>query len=704
MEQYDLGSFHVRIDKPPYIDTGLIMHYKGQTDTLPASVDMLMDQIAPDLPPGISLPILRQRLLDVFLTYRLKSTPNANTTTALFCGRKVSLNTGWLRNGIGPIIVFNQEWVPAILVDGFDGVYRNPLTPRAPITESHYLPFCFQVYNSLNAPRFTAFSLLRTTSRYIKSEAIVAFITLALLSGLALVPAVLLSGMAAVPDYMLHRHKLLLVGVVFCYLVTLPFYSWLYSRVATRAFVKVNRDFVPTLWMRLLEINPRYWYDSVPEEVEEAFNYGIAQRQLIITVVFPVAMAVLQLVWAEIIIFKQGVRLAEYAGLFFGLKVLISLALIRLKSRAEVNSLDARKHSATLSKELVRGIGTVKAYGAEANFIKRWQAAADKRIELAARLRYSAVLVDAVSTGAFLLYSGLWLWLVLLHPGSTTLGIAGIIMVIAAFNQGLISINRIESASATISQYLIAISKLRSLLLEPRERGHGQSTPAHGITSLALKNVSFGFPDGPLLFEHVSFGLKRGEMIGIVGPSGCGKTTLLHTILGFCEPNSGQVYWNGHPLTNVDISVLRKRCGVILQGACPQGRNIREAVAGSTKCDDEEIWEVLALAAIREDVLSMPLQLSTPIGDQGSLLSGGQRQRLMIAKVLMQDPDLIILDEALSSIDTGRVNTIMNSLRRLSAAIVIVSHNVEALHGATQLLTLKASPKANNSETSVAVL
>jgi ATP-binding cassette subfamily B multidrug efflux pump len=214
-----------------------------------------------------------------------------------------------------------------------------------------------------------------------------------------------------------------------------------------------------------------------------------------------------------------------------------------------------------------------------------------------------------------------------------------------------------------------------------------------------FRDVSFAYPgtDRPVL-EHVSFHAGAGETVAIVGPTGSGKSTLVALLARLYDPSSGEILLDGIPLTALDPGELRTRIGMVPQDpflfSDTIGGNIGLGLDG-TRDDDATVREAVRQAAgisqLHEQILEFPAQYDTVLGERGINLSGGQKQRATLARALARDPVVLVLDDALSAVDTHTEAAILRDLRTAvgGSTAFIISHRVSAVMHADQILVLE---------------
>jgi ATP-binding cassette subfamily B protein/ATP-binding cassette subfamily C protein/ATP-binding cassette subfamily B multidrug efflux pump len=213
--------------------------------------------------------------------------------------------------------------------------------------------------------------------------------------------------------------------------------------------------------------------------------------------------------------------------------------------------------------------------------------------------------------------------------------------------------------------------------------------------ALELRNVGFSYPgQHEAALADISLTLKPGQTLGLVGPTGSGKSTLLRVLLRQVTPTHGSVQWSGHSLDQYSLQALRAAISWVPQESFLFSASIADNIAlarpGATRADVER---AAGLAAIHDDILLFPHKYETEVGEKGITLSGGQRQRVAIARALLSDNDLLLLDDALSAVDTGTETAILQHLEELRRAhtarsAIIASHRLSAVVDADQIVVL----------------
>jgi len=237
-----------------------------------------------------------------------------------------------------------------------------------------------------------------------------------------------------------------------------------------------------------------------------------------------------------------------------------------------------------------------------------------------------------------------------------------------------------------------AWSRLQPVLDEPLTVDDPGHLARVELGPIALEGVTFRYGAGAAAaLENVSVRIAPGSTLGLVGPTGAGKSTLLRLLMRHYAPEAGRLAWDGHDLREYTLQALRAATAWVPQEpflfSASVADNIALARPGATR---EEIERVARLAAVHEDIERLPHGYDTPVGERGVTLSGGQKQRVAIARALLADAPLLLLDDALSAVDTETESRILQHLRqaRVGRTVVIATHRLSAVADADHIVVL----------------
>ncbi|MBL7931583.1 MAG: ABC transporter ATP-binding protein [Bacteroidia bacterium] len=222
-----------------------------------------------------------------------------------------------------------------------------------------------------------------------------------------------------------------------------------------------------------------------------------------------------------------------------------------------------------------------------------------------------------------------------------------------------------------------------------------QSTPSkHSDGEIEFKNVSFNYPSRPdfNVLKDVSFKVKSGDTVALVGSSGSGKTTIASLVLRFYDPTSGSVIIDGVDTRSISLTELRKQIALVPQDVILFAGTIRDNIAyGKPNATDAEIEEAARKANAYDFVNSFPDKFNTLVGERGIQLSGGQRQRIAIARAVLKNPSILILDEATSSLDSESERLVQEALDKLMVGrtSIVIAHRLATIRSADKIVVLQ---------------
>ena len=204
---------------------------------------------------------------------------------------------------------------------------------------------------------------------------------------------------------------------------------------------------------------------------------------------------------------------------------------------------------------------------------------------------------------------------------------------------------------------------------------------------LRIEDLQFSYPNGNAVLNGVSMEILPGEKIALVGASGGGKSTLVQVLIGLYPPTSGNIYFDGVPMTDVGLEVVREHVVTVLQQPAMFNDTVRANLSFGRSINDNELWQALEIAQMKESVAGFPEGLDTLIGRFGMRLSGGQRQRLAIARMILAKPSVVILDEATSALDSATEARLHQALNAFLAqrTTLIVAHRLSAIRHADRV-------------------
>lgn len=254
----------------------------------------------------------------------------------------------------------------------------------------------------------------------------------------------------------------------------------------------------------------------------------------------------------------------------------------------------------------------------------------------------------------------------------------------------------------TVDQYqraMASVNRIMDLMDRPVQILEGRRTiaPKKGEAGFEFENLTFAYTEGHPILKNVDISIPAGQTVGIVGPTGSGKTTLVKLLLRYHDPISGSIRLDGVDLKELSFESLRGSIGLVSQDVFLFHGSVRDNIAyGSFDADDAAIQRAAELAEAHDFISKLPDGYETIVGERGQKLSGGQRQRLSIARAILKDPAVLILDEATSAVDNETEAAIQRSLDRISKdrTTIIIAHRLSTVRNADKLYVLESGQVA----------
>ena len=344
-----------------------------------------------------------------------------------------------------------------------------------------------------------------------------------------------------------------------------------------------------------------------------------------------------------------------------------------------------------------RGLGLIKAtkaFGRQDIEIAHLETASHATVAAALRARQVKSLMSPVVSIVVAICTGIVLWkgTSLIIAGTMTAG--ALTVYLAYLKKFFKPVKDLASMTSTVAQTGVALERIQAILSADeviKERADAVD-PRHVRGAITFDRVTFGYgKDAPALHE-VSFDIKPGQVVGIVGPTGAGKSTVLNLLPRFYDPLFGHVLIDGIDIADYKLATLRAQIGFVLQDAMLFRGTIRENIAyGRPDATDDEIVAAAKVANAHEFVSRMALGYDTVVGERGETLSGGQRQRIAIARAVVRNSPILLLDEPTAALDAESEHLVIEALRRLTKGrtVMMIAHRLSTLIDADKIIVLK---------------
>jgi len=294
--------------------------------------------------------------------------------------------------------------------------------------------------------------------------------------------------------------------------------------------------------------------------------------------------------------------------------------------------------------------------------------------------------------------SAVGIWVVILFGSLQVLWgqlTPGDVLIFASYASNMYKpIRNLAKLSTKFSKATVSVERIAEILeIEPEIQDDPHAVEASNLKGeIVFDNVSFDYGEGKEVLKEVSFTISPGQRVALVGASGAGKSTIVSLLLRLYDPQEGCIAIDGLNIKNYRRESLRREIGVVLQNSVLFGTTIRENIAyGKPDASLEEIVAAAKAANAHDFILELENGYDTIIGERGATLSGGQRQRIAIARVIIRNAPILILDEPMTGLDVESESKVRDALNRLMAGgtCLLVTHDLQAVAEADLILALE---------------
>jgi ATP-binding cassette, subfamily B, bacterial MsbA len=434
--------------------------------------------------------------------------------------------------------------------------------------------------------------------------------------------------------------------------------------------------------MKVGQIIARVLTDT--KQAREVVSYALIDlfRKLVTTVFFLVTLLLLS--W----------RLTLVTLVLAPLLALVIAPLLRRLRRGFRKAFDEQGELLSVLQETVSGIRLVKSYGGEeqerGRFGERSGRYARRMVRTEALSQLASPLSEVLSSVVALALVWVGARMVL---DTGTLQPEQFIAFVALALQLISPVKAIADFPAKLQISVAAADRFFEVLDEPAEPESGTREAGRPREAIRFERVGYAYEPGRPVLREVELEVRPGQVIALVGPSGAGKSTFVDLLPRFMDPTEGRITFDGTDLRELSLRSLRSLFGIVSQETVIFHDTVRANIAygGRDRWSDGEIRAAARAANAEEFIDALPAGLDTQLGDRGVRLSGGERQRVGLARAILRDPPILILDEATSSLDSESEQAIQRALAALFAGrtVFVIAHRLSTVHGADRILVLE---------------
>ncbi len=416
----------------------------------------------------------------------------------------------------------------------------------------------------------------------------------------------------------------------------------------------------------------------------------------------PGIMYIINLVVAFTLIVTQMIRISPSLTFYVLIPLpIMSVLIYRVSSKMNAMSALVQKEQSllsTIAQETFSGIRIIKAYNREKETEEKLNESAENYKKQSMRL----VLVNSFFIPTIMFLIGISVLIAVYYGGilsftgpvSERISIGSIVAFIMFVNSLTWPFASLGWVSSIIQRASVSQKRINEFLLTKPSIVNTETEQFDFQGSIAFNQVSFQYPVTNITAVYnVSFQVNQGETLAIVGHTGSGKSTISSLLMRQYDPKSGEILYDGTPLTDINLHALRDQTGIVPQDVFLFSDTIRENVQfgiNDRTCSEEELIAACEMTHVYHNIQGFPDGFDTLLGERGVNLSGGQKQRISIARALLKKPKLLILDDCLSAVDTETEEIILSNLEKgkEERTTIIISHRISTIRNATKIIVM----------------
>lgn len=486
--------------------------------------------------------------------------------------------------------------------------------------------------------------------------------------------------------------------LIFCQLSVQTFFSFMRVYLLTAVGEKSVADMRRDVYSKLLTMPMSFFTERRVGELSNRISSDLSQIQDAVS--FTLAEFLRGIFMLMIGLFLIFLISAKLALIMLSVVPLLAVGAVvfgkRIRKMARKTQ-DQLAESGTIVQETFHGISIVKAFTSEFHEVTRYVKSLKAVVSTAiSNARYRGAFVSFMIFSLFgALAFVIWYGGRLIQSGELSIGDLVTFVVFSGFVGGTFA--GFADMFSQLQKTLGATQSVREILRsdgEPVELKAIEIESVHELRgNVRFEHVAFSYPSRKdiTVLQDLSLSARNGEQIAIVGPSGAGKSTIASLLLQFYQPDSGKIYFDERVASEFPLSQLRRQMAFVPQDVVLFGGSIRENIAyGKPNATDEEIIQAAKNANAHEFVSKFPEQYETIVGERGIKLSGGQRQRIAIARAILKDPAILILDEATSSLDSESEQLVQEALDNLmkGRTSFVIAHRLSTIRNANKIVLI----------------
>ena len=452
----------------------------------------------------------------------------------------------------------------------------------------------------------------------------------------------------------------------------------------TRLKLRISAQVQTAVMAKVLFLPQSYFRNSSSGKVSKRINNSRRVVEQMLDIIFDVSLTVLFSTVYIPKMMKIAPALCGPALALLGVEFLVSLFSVIVAFQNEKEGVEADLESGNYLYSTIKGIQKIKGTGAERRVYAQWAERYRKQ------LKYTLIPPGFAkwrgTAGRFLKSFGIIVLLAIAVPAGVRS--EDYIAFQAAYAPLLVAVREFMGMLQSIFMIKPLMEQIKELIITNVDSNYNKEYVRILRGGIEIEHLSFSYPESEKkCLDDVSFKIRRGEKIAIVGESGCGKSTLLKLLTGMEEPTEGTIYYDGRPMSALNVRSLCKKIGTVFQFSKLMPGTLYENIAfSSANVSERDAWDAAEKAAIADDIRELPLGMDTEITQSNAGgFSGGQKQRILIARAFATKASVLLFDEATSALDNITQKKILDHIYASKSTVIMVAHRLSTVVGCNRI-------------------
>lgn len=615
-----------------------------------------------------------------------------------FACRKILLEEDWFKKDCGAFITHTQDGIPVACIPKnaskyyiYDVTQNNSLGQVVTKDIAQTLsPEAYMIYKPLPNKKLTAIDLLKFGCENINRNDIINIIIFSLVSTLIglLIPYL---NQKIFDDYINVGNKDALIQM--CTLILVFSLSNLSFTIVKnialfRSTNTMEYSAQSAIFDRLYNMPTSFYskFNSV-DLAKRAIGIGTIFNVLSNTAVSTILTAICSIMYL-IRMCTYSLKLTIAGLLLVLLNMIIVLCIGKIQIKYEKQIIEKNSKISSVMYQIISGISKIRIAGVENRALLQYFEPYSEMKKVNIKKERLDNFAENINTLLATIFNVVFYYIMIKKDLQLSFGIfMGFMSAFGSFSGAMV---QVVVAYLNVNHIVPLFERAVPILDTPKEFSEDCIMPSKINGDIELSNVSFKYSqDGPLILNDISLNIKSGEYVAIVGESGCGKSTLLKLLLGFEKPTLGKIYYDSKDIDSFDKRELRKKFGVVLQDSKLIGGSIYDNITiTSGNVSMNKVNEVVKAVGLEQDINQMPMKLHTIISDGGGTISGGQKQRILIARAIVNKPNILFFDEATSALDNVNQALVCESLEKLKATRIVIAHRLSTIINCDKIIVM----------------